>query len=699
MKIKGRLIYLNLAIIVIISGAIMGYLTFSSYTNIRESTIKSISQQTDYVAAEMESVLDDAVHDAKALADILKNLKKSGSTDRSLVKQLLKEKLESNENYLYAWAAFEPNAFDGQDSLHINGEGCDSQGRFIPSWAKIGGKLTFKKTSKVDENDYYLVPKKTKRSFIAKPEQYELGGEEVTVVTFSEPIVINGRFVGVAGVDISLKKLTEINSEVKLYENGFGRLVNNEGTVLAHRDEGKVNQIGKEFGLEAGNSYLAKINNGEKFSNNDLSDSIGQDVKCFYSPINFEGSDLKWSYNIIVPTDEMMASTRKSILITAILAVVATLIMAGVMYYNSQYIVKSIDVMSDVVNKLAGYDLSYDEKHKANILVKRKDETGDMTRALGKMCMNFTELIKKVQEVTSHLSASSEELTATSEETSTSSQEVARTIEELSRGAMSQAQDTEIGASKINELGDLIKQNQELMEEVNKSSENVSSLISEGLEVVEELTEKTHQSGIAANEIFDVIEQTNASSEKIGNASQLIASIAEQTNLLALNAAIEAARAGEAGKGFAVVAEEIRHLAEQSTNSTVEIDTIVNELIDNSAKAVQKIKEVGEIVDKQAECVGKTESKYKDITGAIIKTEEAIGKINTSVEEMNTKKADILEIVQSLSAIAEENAAGTEEASASTEEQLASIQQVASSSESLSELAQGLQETISQFKL
>ncbi|WP_159434248.1 methyl-accepting chemotaxis protein [Peptoclostridium litorale] len=355
--------------------------------------------------------------------------------------------------------------------------------------------------------------------------------------------------------------------------------------------------------------------------------------------------------------------------------------------------------ISDIVHRFSDYDLTIDEKHNINRYIGKKDEAGDMADSLIKMQTNFRELIGNVSDASDQVAASSEELTAISDQSALGSEEVAKTIEELARSANMQARNTETGSEKIGELESAMKENHELVEGVSGASKRVANLIEEGMLIIDGLMEKTVQSQEAVKDIFGMIVRTNESSKKIGSASDVIASIAEQTNLLALNAAIEAARAGKSGRGFAVVADEIRNLAEQSTCSTKEIDSIVSELAKNANSAVEKMTAVGSLIQKQSQSVDETGGKYREISQAIGYAAESIAKMNASVEIMDDKKMHILGIVKSLSQIAEENAAGAQEASASTEEQSASIQEIADASESLSKLSQELQQAISKFKI
>jgi methyl-accepting chemotaxis protein len=667
--------------------------------NIKEDSIEKIKVQTENISKDMQAILNNAIDDSESISDIFVSMKKSGGTKREVVNELLKEKLNKNDNYVYTWVAWEPNVFDEKDSEYINKPGCDPKGRFVPSWRKGNGELVLELCQEIDTSKYYSIPKQTKKAYITEPTTYTtISGKQITSISFCQPIIVNGKFLGVTGLDISLEQLKKINSTIKLYDNGFGRLVNNKGIVLAHPLEERVNKIGGEFKGEEGKEHLQKINKGLSFNNISWSESMGQDVYKFYSPIDFKDSNLKWSLTTIVPARELMAKTNHLIIVMIVVSIIGLLIIAFILYCNSRYAVNSMVDISNVVEKLSNYDLKYDETL-GNKYLKRKDETMIMAKSIKTMQENFSELIQKVQEVTGQVSSSSEELTATIQQVANTSQEVSKTIEDISKGAMEQADNTEIGSGKISELGNLIKENNILMSDVHNAFKNVTDLINKGLKAIQNLTEKTEESGKALSDIYQVIEQTNKSSEKISNATDVIASIAEQTNLLALNAAIEAARAGEAGRGFAVVAEEIRKLAEQAGQSTKEIDTVINELMNNSENAVTKMKEVEVIVMDQILSVNDAEDKYNEISKAMDLSHGLISRMNDSVQQMDNERSNILDIIQSLSAIAEENAASTEEATASTEEQAASIHDIAGSSENLSELAQDLQKSISKFKL
>ena len=145
----------------------------------------------------------------------------------------------------------------------------------------------------------------------------------------------------------------------------------------------------------------------------------------------------------------------------------------------------------------------------------------------------------------------------------------------------------------------------------------------------------------------------------------MISDIADQTNLLSLNASIEAARAGEHGKGFAVVADEIRNLSEQSRQSAERIVEIVTNLLENSDTSVRTMNDVVENIEVQNDKLSETGRMFDSLDEEINEVAAAITQIRQQTAALNTQKEMVTGIVDSLAAIAEENAASTEETSAS----------------------------------
>ncbi len=387
--------------------------------------------------------------------------------------------------------------------------------------------------------------------------------------------------------------------------------------------------------------------------------------------------------------DSMKKSRGAAVMFAAVAAVLGILI--G--YFSAQSISNPLKRLVESSVRIAEGDLT------GTVAINRQDELGALAKSYSHMQDQLRHIVSRISEESQQVAAASEELTATSQQSASASEELAKTITEIAQGASDQAQSTMEGTEKLMQLGKLIEGNQESLQAVGEASAKVTALVHEGLKTAAMLSEKTDESNAATGAMMKNITQTHESSERIGAASSLITSIAEQTNLLALNAAIEAARAGEHGRGFSVVADEIRKLAEQSTQSTKVIDEMVREVKINASGALDMMNKVDSIVAAQSQCVAQAEMSFKDISEAIRQSEIAVSILTQSGAQMAQKKNEVQNTMESLSAVAEENAASSEEASAAIEEQSASMEEMSNSSEGLSELAQELQGLVGHFKL
>jgi methyl-accepting chemotaxis protein len=204
-------------------------------------------------------------------------------------------------------------------------------------------------------------------------------------------------------------------------------------------------------------------------------------------------------------------------------------------------------------------------------------------------------------------------------------------------------------------------------------------------ESIDDINRQTHKTNRSASEIRDVVE--------------LITEIASQTNLLSLNASIEAARAGDQGRGFAVVADEVRMLADQSRESAQKISAIVEELIQNSNISVETMESVLEEIGKQSEKLQETHHAFDGLNGEINMVANAVDSISAQIDSINEVKNDVLQSVESLAAIAEENAASTQETSASMAELDEIVNNCNNTTNELVDLARAMNDDVSKFKI
>jgi len=393
-------------------------------------------------------------------------------------------------------------------------------------------------------------------------------------------------------------------------------------------------------------------------------------------------------------SQSVSAEITRNVMLVSMAIIIIIAILSLFAAYIIRYLKRSIMSTTNDMNLLSENDLSF-VPFNANT----KDEIGELSNSVNHLIVSLRDIISLLDTASTKLTASSATMDKNSDEITTSMNEIAHTVGEIAQSAGQQAQDSERVAREFDNLGQVIRQSVNSTEQLYSASSHIQDISREGLDTVKELSEITSENQKSFEMIFDTIRNTHESASKIGEVSDIIASIAQQTNLLALNAAIEAARAGEAGKGFAVVAEEIRNLAEQSAQSTSSIHSILEVLQKQISNANTQSNIVKEGVERQAVSVNETKDRYSTIVDTLDKVNEEIRNLDMVSKSMEKSRNDVVDIISTLAAIAEENAASTEETSATTEEVLASMITINEAVSEIDQLSLELNGVIKKFKL
>lgn len=516
-------------------------------------------------------------------------------------------------------------------------------------------------------------------------------------VVIATPIESNGTVVGALIGERDGEFLSQITDTITYKEEGFGYIIDDEGTNIANPDRAMVYSKYNPFKLFESDKTVETIVESfttilEEKNGTSQYRYEGENFYVAYSAI----PDTKWIVIINATVDEVLEAIpemENKILMYAIIVLIISTILT---YMIGHLIAKPITLAANHIEKIATLDISEDVPE---ALLRQTGEIGILANSIHAITINLRAIMEDIGNSSEEVAATSQQLMASSQQSASASEEVTRASEDVARGASDQAISTEEGVTMATLLETVVKKDQQYMKNLDNDFSQIETVVNGGLEDIAELDQITEESGVAIKDIYDIILKTNDDSNKIGQASQMIASIADQTNLLALNAAIEAARAGEAGRGFAVVADEITKLAEQSSTSTREIDDIVNALQDNSKEALNTMERVTEITNEQTNSVVNTKKQYVLVGETMEGAKETLGKLGESAKEVEKTKNGILDTLQNLSAIAEENSAATQQVSASMEEQYAATEEISSGSESLAQLAQNLRAKVSRIKV
>ncbi len=332
-------------------------------------------------------------------------------------------------------------------------------------------------------------------------------------------------------------------------------------------------------------------------------------------------------------------------------------------------------------------------------LSNRSDEIGDIARSVETVVNNFKNVVTRIVSASNNLTDFTQQFIDSFIKITDTIDNVNVAVEEIANGATNQATETLNANSKVANMGGAIghaSNNVGLLGESSSKMRVYSDDASNTLDELEKISEQTKKS------VYDVQSQTNLTNKSalaIQEATSLIADIASQTNLLSLNASIEAARAGENGRGFAVVANEIRNLADQSRLSAEKISQIVDDLILNSNVSVKTMDEVMGIIETQNVKLNDTKRMFGSLNDEIKEVNNAIELIEKEMKELLNTKDAVSDTVETLAAIAEENAASTEETSASMVSLTEIVDECKNATDELSMLASELNESISIFKI
>jgi methyl-accepting chemotaxis protein len=553
---------------------------------------------------------------------------------------------------------YEPNA-DGQDaqalkSGEIPADAMDANGRFVPvlydeyqSGVRTGQTL-LKPSVGMETLDYYLIPKsefaKTGKAAPVITEPYAKEGQAIISHVF--PLVIDGKFAGIAGINRSLEILSEIADSIKQRSGADVFVLSPGGEFIAATTDSTAVRDQKLMGRTISRTAFASIASrweavqaGEQVQGFEMLDPVlGQ--KCIYAASRTETGG--WIVVTRSAMSDVMRGANASIRRNIILGACGILLVGGLMFLVTRRVSARVRMAAEAAERIARGDLTVGVTRSES-----PDESGQLMRSMQTMDGNLNALVGNVKQAGIRLNSTATEIAATSKQQEASSATFGAASNQIAAAVK------EISATGR----DLVK----TMESVNRMAVESATLAGSGQASLQGMELVMRDLDGATASIADKLNAINERSQKITTVVTTITKVADQTNILSINAAIEAEKAGEYGAGFLVIAREIRRLADQTASATLDIEQMVQQMQGAVSSGVMEMDRFADQVRRGVREVASAGSQLTEIIDRVNRSTDSFKQVNESMQAQSEGAQQISDAMGSLVANANQTVQSVKE--------------------------------------
>ncbi|MGJ4993913.1 methyl-accepting chemotaxis protein [Bradyrhizobium sp. HKCCYLS3077] len=590
----------------------------------KESLMNRAAAEANVIKAELEVGFDAArtlAHSFAVLADDKSGI--DAASRRTQLNAVLRRVLELNPAFNGTYSAWEPGALDGNDNAFKGRKdvGSDQTGRFLPYWTRsAGGAIAVQPLVEYDSSErhpnglvkgaWYINPSSTGKENILGPLPYIVQGKPVFLATMSVPVMIDGKFRGLAGADYNLDFVQTLATKMNAsLFGGKGKVVILNDTGLVVADSANHDVIGKAATSAdprwTDSAAIVRTGKGTVQDDPNVTDI---DI---YAPIRLGLTNTPWSVVISIPRHVVLASAQQldaslsgrsttNTIWQLGVGIVITALAIFLIAVAARSIARPIQACAVFADGIAKGDFNQ------NLTIDQADEVGALATSLKAMQGDLKRSI--AQRAEDQAAADAERrraMNVMADQFEASVGGIVETVSAASHTLETSAGTLTMTADQAEKLATTVAV---ASEQASTNVQSVASATEQMASSVTEISRRVQQSAQMANDAVTQARSTTGrvgelskAAARIGDVVELINSIAGQTNLLALNATIEAARAGDAGRGFAVVATEVKALAEQTAKATGDIGQQIAGIQTATQESVTAIREISDTIERLSE--------------------------------------------------------------------------------------------------
>lgn len=390
LRIHYKLLISILSVLLVIYTATIGFVSISNrktaLSDAQELARSSARDHGNQTKAMLEVYMDASRTLAQAFSDF-ESIPESAR--RATYMGITKKVLESNPDFLSVWTIWEPMTIDRLDKNNINAPGSTRIGNFSPTWYRENGivKLEISQpNATLFQGDYFTIPKKNLTETILNPYGYSFTGNQdhqILQTSMISPIMKDGQFLGVIGVDASLETFQFKMKNARIFDDGYAFLISNNGTLVAFKDKKFLGHSIDSLGNDLITKYNLddKIKQGEEVSFKMQDPVSKKESYVILMPIKIGNTTTPWSIGVSVPMDTILGEARFTFWMTILTGVIGLIIMSVVIVFISRNITGPLKDTTQILENLSKGIIDQDNP----IVTKTHDELGQMALALNRL--------------------------------------------------------------------------------------------------------------------------------------------------------------------------------------------------------------------------------------------------------------------------------------------------------------------------